>query len=82
MLTSLRTATTATGSVALNIAPNSRHSIQLQSYGNVPFTRTAVIAVPTRTPGPGRQPNNKLAGCTMLAMPALLKENMPKQREV
>ena len=53
--TSLKTATTATGSVALKIAPKRRHSTQDQSYGKVYFTSTAVRLALKRVPGPEMQ---------------------------
>ena len=51
---SLRTATTATGSVAENIAPKSMHCGQVQSCGNDTLTSAAVIPAPRSTPGPAR----------------------------
>ena len=51
---SLSTATTATGSVAENIAPKSRHWPQVQSCGKETRTSAAVIPAPRSTPGPAR----------------------------
>lgn len=50
--TSFKTATTATGSVALKMAPNKRHSTQVHLYGNVYFTKTAVRLALNKMPGP------------------------------
>ena len=50
--TSLSTATTATGSVALKMELNRRLCTQVQLYGNVYFTRTAVRAAENKMPGP------------------------------
>ncbi len=45
-LTSFSSATAATGSVAATMAPNSRLCGQLQPYGKIKRTTTAVMAVP------------------------------------
>ena len=50
--TSLRTAATATGSVALRMLPTRRHWTHVQSYGNVNLRITAVAAAANMAPGP------------------------------
>lgn len=61
--TSCRRAMTATGSVALSMAPNSRLCTQLQSYGKTYLTNTAVRAVPITTPGPASSSTCRQARC-------------------
>mmetsp|Transcript_45614 Transcript_45614/g.108552 ORF Transcript_45614/g.108552 Transcript_45614/m.108552 type:complete len:225 (-) Transcript_45614:360-1034(-) len=50
----LKMATTATGSVALRMEPKSRAVGQSQPYGNMYLPTTAIIPVPSTTPGPAR----------------------------